>query len=584
MRTIAAALVPGLTLPLDPAGGLTLTATVAKANIGLDLNATKLVVKNAAGQSYAFDVAKPVTLKLNASILGDAAIDGLRVTDLNGDLGVARLSMAKPITVSGLAGKTIAAAGEMAVAGDAKNLLALLAVFQQAPAPMPYGGQYNVKLAFAPDKGGIGLKGNGTVDDFVIYGEDAKPTFAEKQLRFSNDVALDTVAASAVIRSLTLDMASSKAATIDVHGAVEDYINQRRLKGVNVTVNGVGEKLLPILMAIMPEAQKQQFEGAKLSGPIQVKLFADGSYPTRPTWNESVKSIVAYGDVSMKSMSTMGLDVSDFAVLITLKDGKLITGDTRKKGAARFAKPFTVNGGSGDVGSIVVDVSDPQMRLSIGKRQKILQKVQLNPVLASQLGSIASVLFKDSDKASGLIDLTVQDCQEVPLLDLMNKKATASFVYSVKDLDVRGVVPTALSSALGWGSGGIQGDIENATLTLKGGKAQQDMTLALARQMKTKNEDNERVTKDVTETLKFNGAIDLATNRFDGYHLTLSQGLLLKDIRKSFPDGATIELKGKVNDVGGALTKGIVELGASKIGERAIDQILGGLNRKKKDK
>ena len=477
------------------------------------------------------------------------------------------------------------AGGTLNASGDARKLLAVLGAFQGTP-PMPYGGAYNAKLNVTTDKSGIGLKADGTVDDFTVYGEDGKPTFAEKQVKFATDLAADTTAASATIRTLSLDMASSKAATITVHGAVDDYVKERKLKGIVVTVDAVGEKVLPILKGVMAEAQRQQFADAKLTGPIRLKLFADGSYPAADTWNQSVKPVVAYGDITLKGLSTMGLDISDFAVLLTLKDGQLITGDTRKKGADRFAKPFTVNGGSGDFGSIVLNVADPELRLSIGRRQKILQKVQLNPVLASQLGSLASVLFTDSDAASGLIDFTVQDCQNVPLLDLMNKKATASFTYSVKDLDVRGVVPSAMSSALGWGSGGIQGDINNASLALKGGKAQQDMTLELARQKKERNDDNEKVTKNVTETMKFKGGVDLATNRFDGYHLTLSQGLLIKDIRDSFPDGATIELKGKVTDVGGALARGIGEVavkkGVEKNAEKALDKLLGGLKKKEK--
>ena len=484
-----------------------------------------------------------------------------------------------------MAADATTAGGTLNASGDARKLLAVLGAFQGTP-PMPYGGTYHAKLDLTTDKGGVGMKADGTVDDFTIYGDDGKPTFAEKQVKFASDLAADTTAASATIRSLSLDMASSKAATINVHGGVDDYLKQRKLKGIVVTVDAVGEKLLPILMAVMPEAQRQQFADAKLTGPIRLKLTADGSYPVADTWNQSVKPVVAYGDVSLKGLSTMGLDVSDFAMLLTVKDGQLITGDTRRKGADRFAKPFTVNGGTGDVGSITLNVGDPELRLSIGRRQKVLQKVQLNPVLATQLGSLASVLFTESDQASGLIDFTVQDCQNVPLLELMNKKATASFTYSVKDLDLRGPVPSAMSSALGWGSGGIQGDINNASLALKGGKAEQDMTLELARQKQERNEDNEKVTKNVTETMKFKGGIDLATNRFDGYHLTLSQGLLLKDIRDSFPDGATIELKGKVSDIGSVLGRGIAEVavkkGVEKNAGKAIDKLLGGL--KKKDK
>ena len=383
-------------------------------------------------------------------------------------------------------------------------------------------------------------------------------------------------------------MASSKAAQIAVTGGVEKWTDERLLKNVVVKVDAVGEKVWPIVYGLMPPAQQTQFKDAKLTGPIRIDLTANGAYPAKPTWNESARSVIAYGGLSMKSLQTMGLDIADFQLPFSLVDsGKLITGDTRKKGAARFAKPFTINNGLGDFGSIVIDVGDPDLRLSIGRKQKLLQKVQLNPVMAAQLGSLASIVFKDAKEASGLIDLTVVDCTGVRLLELMNKQATASFAYNVHKLQLDGPVPSTLTKVLDWGEVGIKGDIDGATLVLKKGVAVQDMTIALDREEKIKKrdaDDEDRKTKTVTETMKFKGGVNLATNKFDNYTLTLSPGLLLRDWRKSFPDGATVDLKGRVDDITGILAQAVGQLAVQGYGGDAVEKLLGGLKKSKKDR
>lgn len=580
-QTVLSAL--GVTLPVNAAGNMAMTANAAAGKVKVDLTASRLVVKNGDGRAFAFDQKKPVTFKLAADIQGDKVVDGLRITELNGDFDAAQIALAEPIIVSGLA-TTPTAQGKVVLAGSIDRATPLLAVLQQADKPMPYGGQFKFTQTVGPDRGGISLRGDGVVTDFAVYGDDGKPVFRESQVNIVNDLSVDTTSEVATIKTLTLDMASSKAATVVVNGGVEKYTTQRQLKDVVVTVDAVGQKVWPILFAMMAPAQQEQFKDTKLTGPIRIDLTANGAYPVAPTWNESVRGVVAYGGMSVKSIDTMGLAVEDFALPFSLVDkGKFITGDMRKKGAARFAKPFGVNGGQGDFGSITLDLGDPDIRLSIGRRQKLFQKVQLNPVLASQLGSLASVFFKDAEEASGLLDVTVQECNNVRLLELMNKQATASFVYGVRDLRLDGPVPSTLSRVLNWGDGGILGDIDGATLALKKGMAFQDMTIALQRQGRiNKGEvDEDGKARNVTETIQFKGGIDLSDNTFDDYKMTLSQGLLLRDWRKSFPDGATVDLKGRVDDVTGILTQAVTQLAVQGIGGSAVDKLLEGLQKRK---
>ncbi|MDB5325376.1 MAG: hypothetical protein JWM57_945, partial [Phycisphaerales bacterium] len=576
-QTILSALLPGVKLPLDTAGALAINATVAKGVVTMDLTGGRITAKNAAGQTFAFDPKKPITMKLAATIDGTTAIDGLHVTSLDGDFDVATIKMAEPIVVTGLSA-TPTAKGKITLAGDFNRLLPLLAVVQQAEKPMPYAGRFSFTQAIAPANGAITLKGDGTIADFAVLDDTGKPTFKESQIKIANDLSADLNKQVARINSLTLDMASSKAATVAVNGGVEDWIVQRNLKNVTVKVDAVGEKIWPILYAMMAPAQQEQFKDAKLTGPIQINLTANGSYPAKPTWNESVRTVIAYGGINVAGISMMGLDVDTFVLPFSLVDnGKLITGDTRKKGAARFAKPFNVNKGSGDFGSMVIDVGNPSMPLSIGRKQKILQKVQINTVLVKQLGSLASTIFQDADNATGELDLSAIECQNVPVMELMNKKGNASFLYSVHKLVLDGPVPNSLAEVLQWGKSGIAGEINNASLALKGGIAYQDMTLELEHENVKAKDDavDSKTPKTLTDTMQFKGGIDLSSNTFKDYTLQLSQGLFPSKVRKKFADGATIELKGKVNDINRIIAQAGAQLLLQGFGQDAVDKLIG---------
>ena len=525
-----------------------------------------------------------MSLQLNANYAGEKAVDTLTVNELSGDFGVVQVQLAGPLEAKGLATTRPTASGKLTVRGVIERAAPLLQVLQASDTRLPYRGSFAFTEAVAPTDGRLGLTGGGTIDNFELLDDQGKSQFAEKQVKLDNDLAVDLASKSAAITNLNLALASSQAATVRLNGGVQDWAEARKLKSVVVHVDADGPKVWPLVYAFLPPGQQTQFKDAKLTGPVTFDLTADGSYPVKPTWNESVKSVIAYGSASIKGLSTMGLDVSDFVLPISVRDnGTLVVADLRKKKPDRFAKPFTVNGGTGDLSGVAVNIGDPNLLLSMGKNQKLLQKVQINPVLASQVGSLASIIFNDAEEASGSLDLTVQECNNVALKQLMDKKATASFLYSVNQLKLNGKVPSALSQALKWGDEGITGDISDATLALKDGIANQDMTITLEHEnAKAKGADDDGSKdkgsddKTKTESLKFKGGIKLADNTFKDYNLTLSPGLLFKDIRKKFPDGATVALKGKATDVKGVLVQAVAQLAVQGYGEDAVNKILGG--------
>ena len=203
-------------------------------------------------------------------------------------------------------------------------------------------------------------------------------------------------------------------------------------------------------------------------------------------------------------------------------------------------------------------------------------------MLAAQLGSTASILFKDAKEASGLVDVAIAEFKDVKLADLMSKTAKASIVYGVKDLRLDGPVPSALAAALRWGDQGIVGNIKGATLQLDNGMAYQDMTLSLLKQVEERNEAGAKEKRDTQETIRFVGGINLQNNTFHNYKLVISKGLLLRDWREAHPNGMEIELRGKVDDINSILTQAIAQLAIKGEGTKLIEKGLEGLIKKKK--
>ena len=52
--------------------------------------------------------------------------------------------------------------------------------------------------------------------------------------------------------------------------------------------------------------------------------------------------------------------------------------------------------------------------LGIAKNHKLLEQIRVNPVLADSLGA-GNALFKDASQATGLLDVTIVQCDKVPL-------------------------------------------------------------------------------------------------------------------------------------------------------------------------
>lgn len=582
-QAVASALVPGLKLPVDAAGDVALELNAeqdqAKATkIALSITGTGLSMRNDLGQSYAFGKDQ-VTVKAETYVEGAEEISILTVKKLDANAGFASATATKEIVVTDPTKPNATYNGELEAKANLESTAKVLQVLTSAAKPMAFRGAATFKETIGTQNGQIALKGGGTIDEFASLDPDTgKPQLTEKQVKITNDVVADLTNKNAAINAVTLDMASSQAAKATITGGVNDWVKQRQLNDIKIKFDGIGEKLWPIVYAAMSPEQQTTFKDASLYGPISVDLVAGGAYPDAPAWNESIRSTTATGTIKLTQANNFyGAYVEKFEQKFTLganakQAGVLVTD--------RETKAFAINKGEGNFGSIVVNLADPAMPVSIGRKQKLLTKVQINEIMAAQLGSYASVLFKDSKKASGILDLQVIECNAVPIADLMSGNGNASFLYSLTDLNLDSPLLSTLAGKLDWGTEGFVGNIRNGTLVLKDGVAYQNMTLDITRMVDGEDPKTKRPTKvESLEHLKFDGGIDLKAARFKDYSLWISRGMLFGDLKKYLPNGATLPLRGSITDTNSLVSQSITGL----IGEAAKGAVEGKLEDAIKD-
>lgn len=592
--TVATALVPGLELPVTASGNLSFELSAKQnpqnkaSDIAVNVTGNGLTIANELGQSYAFGKEK-LTLNLAVTVEGANEISRLTVSKLDAGTGFASAVATKPIVIANPTADNATLDGQIEARADLESTAKLLQVLTKADWPMAFRGKAVLKQTIATSNNQVTLKGPITIDDFAALDPaSGKVQLAEKQVKVTNDLMADLSTKSAVINAITLDMASSQAAKARITGGVTDWEKQRELKEVTIAFESPqAEKLWPIVYAALSPEQQEAFKDAKLTGPITVDVVANGAYPDAPTWNESIKYVRATGAIKVTQADNFyGTHVKNFEQKFTLSP------NSRQAGwlvTDRETKSFSINNGEGNLGSIVINLADPKLPISIGRKQKLLTNVELNEILASQLGNVASsVLFADTKKASGILSVSVVECNEVPLADLLNGGGNASFLYSIKDLRLDSGALAMLSKQLGWGNEGFHGSIDDGSLVFKDGVAYQNMTVSLVRMVDGEDPKTKKPTKvRSTEYLKFDGGVNLKEGRFQDYSMWISRGLLLGDLRKYLPNGLWFPVRGSLANTNSILSESLgsaVQSGIKQAAEEKAKDALMDLFNKDKDK
>ncbi|HMB95789.1 MAG TPA: hypothetical protein VKK61_07095, partial [Tepidisphaeraceae bacterium] len=551
------------------------------------LNVSDCQISNLAlkrdNRQYQFDPASPITAKFVAAVQAGDSISSINISDLSADLGVAKISMPDKIVVTNL-GATPTAQGsiklEGAIAG-AHGLAPLLTVLQGQD--YPYSGDFVVVQKIQTQSTGIALDGTAIASNFQVI-QNGKPVFSENQINLVDKVNIDPASKTAAVNTLTVDMAQSQALNVKFTGQVIDWENARTIKGINsdkaqLDLTYDGEKILPIVMPMLSPDLQAQYKDLKVKGKVTETYSLSGSYPAKPASNTPpIAFLNADGTMALEYLDLpQGLTIQNFELPFTLKGGILKTAaapvkDVRKLPVADNAAPATqpamantalCNDGALNLDNIVLDLRSPDPLLSIGRHQHLLYHVKLNPVLADTMGH-GNLLFKDAEQASGLLDIEIQECKNVPLGDLIKKnpKATAAVVFNVTDLQLDGPVPQVMGQVLNLGGEGIHGNIKNGTLNLSNGLAQTNFALLFAQQVQ--DQQGKTVTKNLPMTFK--GGVVLASGALKDFNVTIPTELIPdkiggKNLRQSLPNGLVVPFTGTTDhfkfDLVGAVTKSI---------------------------
>jgi hypothetical protein len=507
-------------------------------------------------QAYRFDDRAPVSLKLIAEVVADAApgsetpmlqqIQQVRVSELTGDLQVASLSMPKPIVLRDLSAATPTASGTLAATGSIDRLVSLLAVVGGGE-PMPYGGTFALQQDLATDGRTISLVGNVDATQVTVHDAADRRTVlhTEPQIAVRNAVALSTgETMSATIRDLSVQLPASNAASLKVVGSVRDLAAARTMDGVAVDLAYDLAKVWPIVRPMLPAAMQKDAEQSAMSGRHQTRIPIGGSFPAvdprtkQPlAFHESIRSLQASGVLAAPLVDLLGMKVESLEVPFVLTDGQVQLVYAGRTGPDRLPRPAQVNGGTMDLGGIVIDLGQPTPLVSIGRNQPLMRRVRLTPVLADKLGTFAGLLFKDTQRATGLLDVTVQRFDRVPVTELHRTgQDNARVVFSVSDLTLDGgfatMLATAVSSLRAEG-GGLGGTIRDAVVELKNGSAVADVTFTIGRN---------------NLPLRYRGGIDMQTFALQDVSINVPSELFgWKDLVKVAPDGIPLKVVGTLS-------------------------------------
>lgn len=547
-----------------------------------DLRVTRLALARGE-QRYEFDRETPISVKLAAEL--DAAgeeLRAVRVNELSADLRVARLSMPTPITVTDVL-TTPRAAGAVEADGKIDEVTPLLAVLQGTPEPLPYGGTFKLQQQLANAGDAVSLKGSLLVDNFAMREVDSGQwQVVEKQVSVRNDLAANLATSSADVAQLVVEMPQTKALSASLTGSITDWAVRRELRDVKLDLTYDWSRLWPIVLPLLGPEMQQELQGSRMAGAYTESFTVRGSLPADRPFHEAVRLLAADGQIRFDLIDAAGLNIEKLTIPLSLRDGKAALAYADRPTEQRFAPPATANGGTLNLNGFVVDLATPdgEPRLYGPKKQRITQRVSINPALGDKLGRFINPTLVNTERAKGLLDLT---CEYVDGLALGEKLQTpesgkAKLVLSITELDIAnplgplmfGQVAGVLKLNVGRNEADtFRGEIRDAVIMIENGRTTQELTITLREDVTARDPvTGKEVTIPKDMPLSFQGDIRLSDlqqklavslpSALVGRFIRVSE----KDMMQLFPSGVPITL-------GGTTTAPKVDVG--NIGQRLIE-------------
>lgn len=539
-------------------GDLTLINLAPKAN--------DVVLTRGAG-SYAI---KPVDLKVTLA----AADSELRISQLEGSAGVAAVSLQEPVVIKNPGGK-LSVSGVVHVNGELADLSRLLDLLQARRSTQEtYLGKFDLNQKLSTAGQAIALNGNLQIEDFRVRDE-GREVFNEKLVKLVNDLNLDQEAKSIVFQNVSLEMPTSKALALKLTGRIEQYDTQRKFDDVQADLTYDLAKIWRVVQPLMSKPGEKN--DLVVAGTASRSFRVNGSYPADVPFNQAIKSLQATGSIVVAKLETKGLAFQDLDVPILLKDGK-VTFESDINVAALQKKPIaSCNGGTVDLSGMAIDLGQEHPRISTPKNHVLIHGMRLNPILANTALGDVTPLFADPQQVNGVVDLTIVECDQLPLDNLLTEQSRtntgrAEVLLSVSELNIVNQFANFLLGIFdqqALAGRGLQGNIKDARITLERGIATQDLVFELGRY-----------------PLAFSGKVGLANQRLMPLNITLPPTLLRmidKNLIKYLPDGIAIPITGTTRNFQIQLDQVIPNL-IAEAGKRALIEGLGGNRNNRNDK
>lgn len=517
-------------------------------------------------------LAQPATVKLAASVTNDptkpagaAQLKQVLVSQLDAQLpGIASVSMARPVSITNLGADQPDAQGELSGNADLASLGNFLAVANGAN-PIPYSGKATFTQTISTAGGKASVIGKAVVSDLAPIAKDAS-ALPIKSIELSNEIAADLANKNLDIKTIKVIAPEIGAAPlVDLKGSLLDWSKKQELKNVQAAFDLKWKSVWNVLAPIIDPKN-------------ELAIVVDGDF--KQVWTASgslsdPKSLDARGALAFDTLQAAGLDLTE--------KGKLLIPLLVKGGKTHFATPdgrdmqdVAVNRGTLKLSGIELDLAD--MTLSAPRKHQLLRGVQINSILANQLGKYASVLFAKSSKATGSLDVKILVMQSLPITDLahMTSSQNARIAFSVHDLYLDGYVPQALEAIADLGTQGLRAEINDASVNIANGKLSNNVVFTIVRLESSR--DKAGKPQEVRQDLPLGalGNIDLATLKLVDTRLNFPTALIKSDeLRKYLGESFAIPVTGYAN---------APQLKPEKIIEEAIKQrlrdpsaILGGL-------
>ncbi|MGE5608040.1 MAG: hypothetical protein ACM359_02195, partial [Bacillota bacterium] len=418
-------------------------------------------------------------------------IKEIDVTEMAGNTGLADISLQEPIVVRNAAG-VMQASGAVKLAGEVRVIANLLEALRGEPPELKYDyrGTYTAVQQLRTQGEMVAASGQVDIADFTV-GNPREPLFSEKLVRLANDISVDQKARDLVIRSLNLDMQTSKALTLTATGAVRDYVTRRRLENVRLVLGYDAAKVLALAKPLLSVERRKQLEDLQATGVVSGREFlVSGSYPAGDP-SEALKLVRMEGSLSLDRMEYGGFVAEQIDLPVEVTNGVLKLAYAGKPQGQQYPSPIRLNGGKLDLGGLEVNLAGPSPRVSMPRPNvKVLDNVTVNKqMLASYLGAIHP-LFTGTQEARGVVNANLAELSDVPL-DLLVSSPQAGtggrgrLTFTITDLQLRAPFIDLLAQQVRMQTsrdGTIPGSIRDGVIVVENGTVRSDFGLDLGGQ------------------------------------------------------------------------------------------------------